>query len=113
MRVFKMRHLLVNPHKDSIYPITWVAENCEYCKLDITYKDKHEPVLPIAIWVKLPKSDGWHAYGANDEGWLSTCDSYNNLLVDELEDMPVATGILAVEARVNMWVNGYNKNKAL
>lgn len=110
---FKMTHLLINPHEDSKYPITWVLENCKTCKLDKKYIDRYEPVLPIAIWVRLPNSDGYHAYAANDEGWLSTCDSYNDSQIEDLKDISTIDGILAVEKNVNDWVNDHYKNKDL
>ena len=97
-----IKHLSINPHEDSIYPITWVSENVKTCLINRTYKDEYGPVFGKAIYVKLPDSDDWHVYAANDQGWLSACDVYGD--VSNLPEIPIMDGILEVEADVNQWL---------
>ena len=96
----KMKHLAINPHDDALYPITWVNENIKTCKIDRNYKDDIEPVLGKAIFVRLPGSDSWAGYAANDGGWLYVCDAIGKA-IDALPDINVEAGILEVEDNVN------------
>ena len=98
-----MKHLVINPDDDCIYPITWVAENIKTCKIDRNYRDNFEPVLGKAIFVKLPGRDSWAGYAANDEGWLYVCDA-SGIEIEKLPDIDIKTGILEVEEDVKDWL---------
>jgi len=109
----KMRHLLINPHEDSIYPITWIAKNINTCKIDRKYTDSCEFVLNKAIFVKLPNQDNvetWYGYAANDEGWVSTCNATGNY-IEQLPEVSIIDGILEIEKDINEWVNSFLKNR--
>ena len=108
----KIQHLLINPHEDSMYPITWVSKNINICKIDRNYTDSCEFVLNKAIFIKLPNQDNintWYGYAANDEGWLSTCDATGNY-IDQLPEISIIDGILEVEKEVNKWQEKYENN---
>lgn len=97
----KMEHLRVNKHCDCKYPITWVAENIKTCRIDRNYKDHIEPTIDgVSISVKLPESDMWAEFAANDEGWMYVSDWD----ASHLPEVPIMDGIREVEDNVNKYL---------
>lgn len=98
----KMKHLQVNPHCDCKYPITWVAENIETCRIDRNYRDHIEPTIDgVSISVQLPDSspNTWAEFAANDEGWMYVSDWD----ASHLPEISTKKGILEVEFNVNKY----------
>jgi len=94
----KLKHLKINTHCDCQYPITWVAENKETCRINRNYKERHEPTYNgISISVQLPGSDLWAEFAANDEGWMYVADWD----ADDLPEIAISDGIREVEENVN------------
>ncbi len=101
-----MEHLQINPHCDCKFPITWVAKNVKTCRINRDYKERHEPTLNgVSISVRIPNSEYFAEFAANDAGWMYVSD----WSAPGLEEIPIEDGIKEVEANVANWLkdNGY------
>jgi hypothetical protein len=96
-----MKHLLVNKHCDSKYPITWVAKNIKTCRIDREYKERHESTYNgVSISVQLPDSELWAEFAANEEGWMYVSDHNAR----GLQVVAIEQGILEVEKNTDRTV---------